>query len=98
MLSKVKLYLGMALSFIFLIMFGWVKYLSKQKKNLEDKVDTLEKEIVVKEKVKEVETNIQKSLDEVRVESERVHNENLEKRNNKVRPKRGDSFNDSRLG
>ena len=95
MLSKIKLYVGIALSSLVLFLFGWVKYLSKQKESLEDKVDTLEKNEIVKKEVDKVETKIQQSLDEVRKESEVIHNENTKKAISGERP--SGSFLDKRL-
>jgi chaperonin cofactor prefoldin len=97
MLSKAKLFVASALSFLFLILFGWIKYLSNKNESLENKVETLEKNEIIKKEVDKVETKIQQSLDTVRKESEVIHNENTKKRINKVRPNIGDSFNDKRI-
>ena len=95
MLSKIRLYIYSALAGLSFIVFAWIKHLSKKNDKLEQKVEVLQKNEVVKEEVKQIETKVQESLNEVRIESEKVHNENTKKAISRKRP--SGSFNDSRI-
>ena len=97
MFNQIKLYIYGAFVAAGLFLFGWLKYLSAKNESLKQELKTEKQNAAVKDEVVKAEKKISENLEKVREESQKVHDENNQKRINKVRPNRGDDFNDNRL-
>lgn len=95
MLSNVKTYIYGAIGAVILFLVGLVKYLSSKNKSLEKELKTEKHNAAVKEEVRQVEKSIQKNIEEVRKDSEVIHEQNKKDAINHKRP--SGSFNDPRL-
>lgn len=97
MFQSIKLYLYGALAAVGLFLVGIFKYLSNKNDKLEKELEVVNKNIVVLEKVSSDKKELDKAIDQVKVEAQVVERENNEKRAKKIRPSVGDTFGDKRL-
>lgn len=92
-----KAYIYGAIAAVGLFLVGMLKYLSHKNKSLEKEVETLNKNVLVLERVANDRKELDKAVDQVRAEAQAVERENDEKRVKKVRPNIGDTYGDKRL-
>lgn len=94
-MNSIKLYFYAILAGITLLIVGWVKSLSSKNKELKSEVVILKQNEIVKDEVRVIEKSITKAKEQVKKESEVVHEQN--KKDNVSRTKPTGSFNDKRL-
>lgn len=95
MFNQIKLYVYGAIAAIGLFLVGMLKYLSSKNDKLEKELKTAKHNDLVKETVNKKEKQIQQGLDQIKQESEKVHEQNKQDAISRKRP--SGSFLDDRL-